>query len=60
VGLVTLVAVLGLVAPLDFTWLSYGFVLFAFYLVAVLVPLHLLALVFYLGKYLLAGKKYKS
>lgn len=56
-GLVTLVAALALVAPEAFRWLNYGFVLCTFYLVVVLVPLHLLALVFYLGKYLLTSKE---
>jgi uncharacterized membrane protein YphA (DoxX/SURF4 family) len=56
-GLVTLVAAVALFAPEAFNWLNYGFVLCTFYLAVVLVPLHLLALIFYLGKYLLTNKE---
>jgi hypothetical protein len=55
-GLVTLVAI----APNLLNWLNYGFVLCTFYLAVVLVPLHLMALVFYLCKYLLSTNKYGS
>jgi uncharacterized membrane protein len=52
-ALFTLLALLEAAFPNFLTWFNYGFILFAFYAIVLLTAGHLLALVYYLLKYLL-------